>query len=77
AILDTSKLAGAPAAAIPAAEPLDLYFASRDELANVAAAAGTTDDDSQYATHADLAAVVKTIPSLGELVKAIAAKLVA
>lgn len=46
AILNTSKMAGAPGAAIPATEPLDLYFAARG-----AAAPSTPVDTSSFATH--------------------------
>lgn len=58
AILDTSALSGAPAAAIPAGEPLSTYFA----VAGTVGPSGP-DDDSQYATKADLQAVKDAIPT--------------
>ncbi len=47
AFLDTSKLAGAPSAAIPAGEVLDSLFLPRDQ-----APSGGPDDDSALATKA-------------------------
>lgn len=59
AILDTSALAGAPAAGIPAGEILSNYFA----VAGTVGPSPTPDDDSKYATKADLDAVAATIPT--------------
>lgn len=63
AILDTSKLAGAPTAAIPAGEAMNALFATREELAGVAANIATADDDSTLATKADLDALAAKIPT--------------
>lgn len=61
AILDTTALAGAPAAGLPATESLSNYFA----VAGTVGPSPGPDDDSQYATKADLAAVANTIPTKG------------
>lgn len=60
AILDTSKLAGAPGAAIPAAEPLESLFLPRDQAA---AGGGAPVDLSGLATKQELAAVAGAIPT--------------